>query len=439
MSFNKRTLSRSHFVFLTIAGSALIVGLLCWSVRIVSGGEAAPATQTSDSVIRPQYVFLNRAPGSGPDRWNQSNPEGFTPESLRKIVDTVGTRGNRELRIGVTFVFSILEGRLDTTAESLRRMLKASEAADVPVLIGLDGENWWETRPDLWNWWDESLPGYNLANRMNVEWTGWGPKHAVKIGWRNWGQQVRVRPAPNLASPKFLAEHWKAYDVLIPLARDWYRKLPPQRRYLFGGIKVGWEASINVNAFYQADGNRIAENPQSMPAGDPQHHDISQGWTFGNPPLGYAAVATEGIRKSGTLTRDDIELVVKRYLARLAHAARQRGIPRELIFTHQGGTYQPWDRHLSFRAAINDDSIPGWSFYSHDPAECGSLGADLDAAGQDQWAAAEWWRGGSTPEEWKQHFNASLKFKKCRMVCVFNWEGLREDAAGLRALRKLAE
>ena len=84
-------------------------------------------------------------------------------------------------------------------------------------------------------------------------------------------------------------------------------------------------------------------------------------------------------------------------------------------------------------------SIPGWSFYSHDPAECGSLAADLVAAGQQEWAAAEWWRGGNTPEVWKQHFRASLQFKKCRMVCVFNWESLRQDAAGIQALRELAE
>ena len=113
---------------------------------------------------QPQYIFVNRAPGGAADRWNQAMPERFTPESVRAIVDTIGARGTPRLRVGVGFMFSILEGDLKTTAESLRRLLEAAQAADCPVLVGLDGENWWETRPDLWNWWDPSLPGYDDAN-----------------------------------------------------------------------------------------------------------------------------------------------------------------------------------------------------------------------------------------------------------------------------------
>jgi hypothetical protein len=388
----------------------------------------------------PQYIFFNKsstAPGSM--IWHQGNPATFTPESCQAIVDTVGTPGNDHLRIGVSFVFSILDTPVNTLAQSLQNLLAAAAATDLPVLVTLDGQNWWGSRPELWNWWDANLPGFSPNNRYNVEWTDWSPDSAVKIGWRNWGYQLRVRPAPNIASPVLLSEHWSRYDVLVPIIRDWYRGLPSNRKYLFGGLKVGWEASTTVNAYYHVNGNYYLEQWPNDPSHDPDTalHNGQQGWTFGLPPLGHAAAVSSGIKQDGTLTKEDIEQVVHQYLERLSEAAYQRGIPRHLIFTHQGGTYYPWDKHLSFKPAINDYSIPGWSFYSHDPVLCGSLASDLESAGRQQWAASEWWRESSTQTGWRLRFEASLNFKQCRLVCVYNWEEFKNIPAALAAVRDL--
>lgn len=385
----------------------------------------------------PQYIFFNKAPGARPLPWNQLYPDHFTPESVEDIIKTVGTRGNARLRIGVSFPFSILERDVETTAKCIERMLAACEKVDVPVLVAIDGQNWWQTRGDLWNWWDPARPGYDPANRNNVEWTGWGPEHAVKIGWRNWGKQFRIAPAPNLASPQFLAEHWKAYDIILPIVLRWYRQLPPDKRYLFGGVKVGWEASINVNAFLYRDADRILEQHPHDASADPNDHDPRHGWTFGQAALGYAAVTTAGIKKSGTLTKEDLERVVYQYLERMAAEAHKRGVPRHLIFTHQGGTFAPWDQHLNFKPAINEFSIPGWSFYSHDPADSGSLAAELEAAGRQQWAAVEWWRGADSAQHWRERFEACLRFKQCRFVSVFGWGQFRKLPEAHAAIREL--
>ena len=388
----------------------------------------------------PQYIFFTKSPTyMGPMAWNQAYPATFTPASCDAIVQTLGTRGNDRLRIGVSFPFSILDTPISTLAQSLQNLLAASVAADVPVLITLDGQNWWESRSDLWNWWDTSLPGFSPNNRYNVEWTDWSPDSAVKIGWRNWGFQIRVRPAPNIASPAVLAEHWARYDVLVPIVRDWYRALPPHRKYLFGGLKVGWEASANVNAYYHHNGNYYLEQWPNDPSNDPSAalHDVQQGWTWGLPPLGYAAVATSGIKQSGTLAKEDIEQVVSQYLERLSEAAYRRGIPRHLIFTHQGGTFAPWYNHLSFKPAINEYSVPGWSFYTHDPAFSGSLPSDLDSAGRQQWAASEWWRHATDQNGWRQRFQASLDFEQCRLVCVYIWETFKDIPAAHAAVRDL--
>ncbi len=410
------------------------------SLRAANSQPTAEPTDPVAAGELPQYIFFNKAPGPAtPPRWNQAHPESFSVASCREIVETIGTRGDDHLRIGVSFVFSILETEPALLARSVEALLASAEAADVPVLITLDGQNWWQSRSDLWNWWDSTLPGYDPKNRHNVEWTGWGPEHAVKIGWRNWGSQIRVRPAPNLASPSFLAEHWRAYDVLVPIIVRWYRRLPPDREYLFGGLKLGWEASINVNAYYYPDGNRIFEQYPDDTSHDPTERNLKQGWAFGQQPLGYAAVWTAGIKRSGELSKEDLEAVVHRYLDQLCRQAHRRGMPRHLIFTHQGGTYAPWKKHLSFRPAMNAYSIPGWSFYSHDPPACGSLASDLDDAGRRQWAAAEWWRGAADTNGWIERFRASLRFKRCRFVCVYNWEAFVKEPAAHAAVGEIVK
>lgn len=404
-----------------------------------SAPAASASSEPHDPIAAgelPQYIFFNIAPGTG---WHQARPASITPELIRQVVETLGTRGNDRLRIGASFIFSILEDQPEVLARSMRQLLTSVSAADVPVLITLDGQNWWQSRSDLWNWWDPQRPGFDPHNRHNVEWTGWEPSTAVKIGWRNWGRQMRVAPAPNIASPEFLAEHWKAYDVLIPVVMRWYRALPPERRYLFGGLKLGWEASINVNAYYYPDGNRLLENAPTDASKDPTGHDASHGWSFGTALLGHAAMRTAGIRSEGELTRADMERVVGDYLQKLCTEAHRRGVPRHLIFTHQGGTYAPWDKHLSFQPAINACSIPGWSFYSHDPAECGSLAADMQAAGRQQWAASEWWRGAPDARGWRDTFERTLSFKRCRLVCVYNWSGFEKATGGPEAVRTLVE
>lgn len=411
----------------------LIATLCIGGAGICSAGE--PHNPLAAGEL-PQYVFFNRIPGS---EWNQNRPDSVTPASMEAAIHTLGTGGTHHLRIGLSFIFSIMETPPERLRTALESLLSASERSGVPILVTIDGQNWWESRSDLWNWWDPTLPGFNPANRRNVEWTGWGPEHAVKVGWRNWGHQVRVRAAPNLASPRFLAEHWKAYDVLVPVLVRWHHQLPPDRKFLFGGLKIGWEASINVNAYYHPGGNAIYERSPADASGDPTAHDPSAGWTFGKPPLGYAAVSTAGIRKSGRLMREDVEEAVRRYLEQLSAYAVRKGLPAHLVFTHQGGTYAPWDQHMSFRAGMNAYSIPGWSFYSHDPSEIAPLREQMEAAGHTQWAASEWWRGGPDAETWRQRFEAALRFKQCRFVCVYNWEAFEKVPEAIAGIRQLVE
>ena len=386
----------------------------------------------------PQYVFVHKAPG-GAGRWNQAFPASFTGESIREIIAEVGVSGKSRRRLGVMFTFSVLEGDLPTVLASLDQMLAAARTQDMPVLVCLDAQNWWQSRPDLWNWWDETLPGFNPANRENVEWTGWGPEHAIKISWRNWGRQLRVRPAPNLFAPRVVAETRARMLPCLRRIEKWRDSLPKDKEYLFAGLKLGWEASLNVNAYHHLDGNRLFESSPNDASGDPGKLDHDAGFTFGLAGLGYAAATSSKLKRQGDLTVADHELLVHRYLAGLCRMARGVGLPAHLIFTHQGGTYAPWDKHLAFWPAINPDSIPGWSFYSHDPADITPLGQALAAAGRRQWAAVEWMRPADTAEGWAERLNAALDFGECRLLAIYNWESIRGNPAAIAGLRKALE
>jgi len=360
---------------------------------------------------------------------------------FREIVDTIAAPENPRLRIGVTFTFSTLESLPDVLAASLRNLLAASEESGVPVMVGFDGQNWWGARPDLWNWWDPYAPGYSPDNANNVEWTNWSPASAVKIGWRNWGSQIRVHPQPNLASLKVIEAHIEPLKLLVPIVLDWYRRLPEERKYLLGGLKVGHEAGIGYNAFHYPDGNRYLEDFPDDVSHDPRTGlRLDAGLAGGVAQLGYAAVKTAGIKDSGVITRDDLTEVTRRYLAALAKTVYDLGVPRPLIYTHQGGTYPPWGLHYPFRAAINEWSTPGWSLYGLDPETCEGLAEDLDQDGRDQWAAVEWWWGAPDVAGWRDHLARTLRFRDCRFVAVFNWHcgfKLKEDLAAHEAIHQL--
>lgn len=383
----------------------------------------------------PRYVFINKAPGI---EWHAGQPETFTRAGFVEIRNTIAAPDNPVLRVGVSFVFDFFRYDLNTVTQSLERYLALSEETGVPVLVNLDGMNWWEGRPDLWNWWDPNQPGYNPANRNNVEWSGWGAEHAVKIGWRNWGSQIRVLPMMNMASPAVIKAHQEALRKLLPIVTAWWRNLPDNKKWLLGGVKLGHEASIGINAYYYPDGNALADKPTSE---DPTYGlDFNKGWHGGVQPIGYATVSTSGIKHSGELTRDDIARVVHDYLLMLTEEAHTAGLPQELVYTHQGGTYAPWEKTLPFDPAFASHATPGWSFYFADPASVPGLDELLQTKSNGCWAAVEWWWQGDDEAGWRDHFERTLNFQDCRFIAIYNWNCgfvFQQQGAGIAALRTL--
>jgi len=387
----------------------------------------------------PQYLVFNRAPWRpGEDWWDQNKPESINATKLRQVVDGLDAPENPSLLVGVSFIFSILESDTSVLEQCLRNLTAASEETGIPVMVLLDGYTWWETRSDLWNWWDPSLPGYDPANARNVEWTDWSPESAVKIGWRNWGHQFRVRPCPNLSSPRLMKETISRLRPLLAFLVAWQRNLPPEKKHLFAGLKIGWEVGVGYNHWYYPNGNEYLEEWPDDPSHDPQTGlEVEKGWPCGMPKLGYAAVKTAGIRESGELTVDDVSTAIQRYLAELCRVTSEAGMPRDLVFAHMGGNYAPWEKHFPFTPAMNQWSLPSYSLYGQLPEDAGDLGKKLDDAEEPTWAVAEWFHWAPDADGWKRNLERTLSFKDCRFVNVYNWEEIKKYPEGIEGVRKL--
>lgn len=379
-----------------------------------------------------QYILVNRAPGAG---WHQNNPDSFQREDFETIKTELGHSKDHAVRGGISFIFSYLHSDTTVLKNSLRRFLQQAQDSNVPVLIMLDGENWWSARPDLWNWWDKTKPGYNPKNRYNVEWTGWSPDNAIKIAWRNWGRQIRVLPPPNLMSRRYRKACHQQQAQLIPIILDWAKHLPPQQRDLFVGIKLGWESSIGVNAWHYPNGNALLDKLENN---DPQtglNTDVLP--SRGVQTIGYAGVRTAKIRAQGDISEADLAQVIQRHLADLCRHAARLGVPRDKLFTHAGG----WKKdELLYQAALNPYSCPGWSFYQHaaNPREDSGVQNALRKTDAPFWAAVEWLHlGPRETDAWQSALVNTLSDKHCRFVCIYNWESIRNNDAILKAIRRI--
>lgn len=340
-----------------------------------------------------------------------------------------------QVQVGIAAIFTYLQSQPEQVQTELLGFLRLSEQYDIPVVAQLDGEQWWGGRPDLWNWWDARAPGYNPSNRFNVEWSSWSPEDALRLAWRNWGRQIRVLPPPNLMSPAYRDACHAAMRRLVPLVLDWWRKLPEQRKDLFIGLKVGWESSIGVNAYYYPEGNKLADRPAAEDPVKPIQADQLPG--RGYVPIGYAAVSTAGLARAGELKEAHLAEVARRHLEDLSRLAADLGVPRERLFTHGVG----WkEGEPLYQAAVNRFACPGWSFYRHarNPAQDTGVQEGLRRSDAPFWAAVEWLPLGANSEaDWRQAILTTLAVPKCRYLCIYNWNGIQKNRSAIAAIRSL--
>ncbi len=144
-----------------------------------------------------------------------------TEEISDAVFSTIATRlKNNEtakVKVGISAMINYLSAAPVIVLARLNNLLALADKYNLPVMVEFDGIDWQQGYPELWNWFDPSMPGYNPDNVNNVEWTSWNNTDAVKLGWRNWGNQIRIQPMPNLASPAYRNACYTKLRVLRPI------------------------------------------------------------------------------------------------------------------------------------------------------------------------------------------------------------------------------
>ena len=389
----------------------------------------------SEPSIDPQYVIINRIYNI---TWHPKHPNRIDDTTFNEMKNQIGTEGTSNRRLGIGMIIPYLENDV-YGQETVEKLTQLSQTHKIPVLFKLHGIAWWETRTDLWNWFDPDLPDYDPNNKDNVEWTSWDRNDAIKLCWRNWGNQFRVRPHPNLGSPEYIQAKQDALRPMLSHIADWYRNLPEDEKYLLAGVVLDGELAIGVNFYYYPDGNQYyGEDPND----DPFHpHDWSQGMSAGFQQLGYAAVRSYGIKNSGEITMDDLNEAVHRHAEMLTSTALDQGVPFDKIFVHGFGNVATGTPPnitetdiFDYGNVITNFGRPGWSFYkmAFDPGASPMLNQVLDTdMDNTPWGALEWnYQGGlsgSTREQWSEALENTLTFKNCRLVQVYSWTGGAND------------
>lgn len=363
------------------------------------------------------------------------DPGGVSPASLRAFMDNFTHKSDSEVKVGLNVIVSYLNYDITDLSDRLEQLLKSAGKTDTPLMIKLDGEQWWGGHPELWNWWDPEKPGYDPDNRQNVEWSSWSKKDALKIAWRNWGRQIRVLPPPNLMSPAYRKACHKAMDVLLPVIFEWWQSLPPDKKHLFAGITVGWESSIGVNAFYYPNGNDLLDQPEKR---DPER-ELVRGDVLsrGVVQIGYASIKTAGIRSSGDITEDDLVEVVHRHLEDLSKYVYEEGFSRDKIFTHGWGNEFG---EKMYDAAVNRYASPGWSNYwaPEDVSENEGIMRAIEKSDATYWSLVEWLLMESRDKEtWENAIEKTLFYPGCKSLIIYNWNDVKSSPEVIEAVNNI--
>ncbi len=336
----------------------------------------------------------------------------------KKIAAYFGTGIGHDVLVGQGVLFYLFQRPLENHLDALSRHLKESEENDIPILIQLDPITFWDSVPELWNWWDPSRPGYNPANKENVEWTSWSSDDAVKIGWLNWGTQIRLAPMANLFSPAYQDAVKKRMAAMISKVNDWYTGLPDGKKYLLIGIKITGELAVGVNNWYYTGGNDLVSQSAD--------NDPRSGINMYNKPsrsagagavstIGYAGCKYAGIRSEGSLTGNDIAMLEKKFTLFVSKIATAYDIPREKIFAHAGGVGNDLD------ACINDLVCPSWSFYGADASDARNASYCLELfenSNAPRWGVAEWALSGNA-EQWTKAIRSALSVNGCHFLSAY--------------------
>jgi hypothetical protein len=411
----------------------------------------------------PQYVVMNFAPminlnwGADETEWqNVIKPKILTEIHQLKAALPAGTK-NRKLAWSTLQEY--MNHPLDESSANsyyaikMRRILEISEEENLPVFLPLNGFQWWDELPELYNWWDVDgsktpdvffnrqknpqafkerfIKGYNPENKWNVEWQDY--ETPMVLNWRNWGGGgFRLAPPPNLANQhrtqlsyrKVQAERLRVMlTELVKKLDQWEQE---GKTELFAGITIGTEVSLNAS---------VLPRDEFEPYGYRSIQDLKC------PTNEATCGATLKLNQKEVIASR--QEVVSAYLTDLTRLAVNMGIPKQRIYTHVWSEATEGEaRHSNYApAAFNLYSRAGISLYGYaeKPFDLPDWKNAVVENGDQAWGAVEYSTDKET-DKWHRALNNVLNssLDSAKVITFYNWDE-HKDTPAMPAIKNILE
>ncbi len=386
-------MSKKGFASIVIVGVIVVLATLGGFIFISmqSGPEPAPI-KSSPSALPISYanetqylIFGIRTAGV---IYEAPKDQTFSviDKEVEEVIARVGTIGDgkqRQLGFMVILPPWIVEKAMPGKQEwVIKQAFEVAKKRNVSVYFSVISHLVWETRPDLWNWFDPSQPGYNPQNKKNVEWTDW---EGTPVKAR-YSLQLSEKRGPHMCynSPEVKSEIARMVSQIIaPAINDGINELKKNgKENLFAGLTLTDELSLD-------DYSVIDQIDRKM--GELMDKDGEK-----KVRLGYCALTNAGYSKSNP-PKDYSEALAKINQEFATYWAKQfvdAGIPSSKLYNHvAAGASGPILQYTNapIWTAFNDYSRPGWTTYTEGPIadNFNALYEPLKERGNPHWAGTE--------------------------------------------------
>lgn len=429
--------------------------------------SSASFTKAFEIKSDPVYIVVNFSDSFHFLNWSASEAEWQStvkPVAKKRLENLRNTlfypRGTGNYVLAWSTLMEYTNYPQDTPSDSspyilrLKRMMELAEEENFPIFIPLNGFQWWDELPELWNYWDSDgnqtpgctnanykkcpfvklrdpeyrkrfIAGYNPGNKWNVDSRDWDTP--MKFVTRNWGGgNIWVAPPANIVSSPhvkntFAALQAERYTALVNLINQTVSRWDSMgKQNLFVGISIGTEVSLyqslDPKAAHMSSYGFRAIQDQFCPVADPICGK-TKGWT------------TDQLNSMRYQ-------IMNEYFTNLGIIAHNAGIPKERVYAHSWNEKDGSDNDPSFTnnfaAGITLYTRPAQSLYklATDPFAFSLISDSLRDAGYPGWAGPEFAPMNRDNAGWSEAFISTFKsMDPPKLIDIYNETDILSTAA----------
>lgn len=423
----------------------------------------APSMHAFEITSDPQYVVMNFATinelnwAAPEDEWQEKiKPQVLSQiHEMRRALEPLTQADPSKRQLAWSTLMEYMNFPMDTPSASsvyaikMKRILQISDEENLPVFVPLNGFQWWDQLPELYNWWDNDgthtdprffarqknpeefkqrfIKGYNPDNKWNVQWQDWSTP--MKLNYRNWGGGgFRLAPPPSLSNKYGTGVTYRSVQrdrlrailsEMLPFLQKWQLE---GRFDMFAGLSLGTEVSLNAS---------ILPRDEFQPYG---YRDVQDILCPQDQPI-CGKTTPFGPTQIDTARRQSVNA----YLVDLSRLVSSYGVPKQRTYTHVWSEAKPGEpRYTNYAdSATTLYARPGLSFYgsAEEPLSLSDWKNTLQLNGNAKWGAIEY-SAGTSLSAWQRgiHNTFENSANQAKIMVIYNWQE-QKNSGSVQAIR----